>query len=168
MHPRVTLAARRTAAVGGALALTLSLGSSAALAGGPDRVFLPAPDFIELAAGDVCSFPVRIDFLENREYGMTFTSASGAQYMLVDGYLVTRETNLATGRSVVDNVSGPGRFDFNADGTTKITFYGNGLIWWAGHLIRSSGRQTELLDANGQLLWISEHGHIDNLCDSLA
>jgi hypothetical protein len=169
MNPRTTHIGRRLAAFAGAAALTLSIGSTVAVAGGPDRQFLPAPDFFEFAAGEICAFPTRIDILLNQEYGMVFTTAAGAQYMLVDGRLTSRTTNLSTGRSVVDNISGPGRFDFGADGGATTTFLGNALVWYPGHLLRTSGRLVQVTDADGNIVSLSDpRGHVEDLCVSLA
>ena len=168
MEPRVTIIGRAIAAAAGVV-LAISAGVSGAFAHAPDRAFLPAPDVIDFAAGEVCAFPTRIEILENREYGTTFTSHLGATYMLVSGRLVARETNMANGKWSLDNVSGPGRFDFAADGSSATTFYGNALVWYPGHLYRVSGHFVQFADADGNIVSVSDmQGHVEDLCVTLG
>ena len=63
--------------------------TSVSATGKPVREFLPAPEFIEFAPGELCEFGVRIDVLVNQEYGTTFTDDQGMPLRtIVTGRLV--------------------------------------------------------------------------------
>jgi len=109
--------------------LVLAASAAPAVAAQPTREFLPAPEFIEFAAGDLCAFPVRIDVLVNQEYGTTFVDESGQPtHTIVTGRLVLRLVNLDTSTSVVVNASGPGLVEYEGD-NIRVTLRGPSLIF---------------------------------------
>lgn len=85
---------------------------------------------LEFAAGELCPFAVRIEAVENKEIATTFTDKDGnPTRQLITGRLVMRITNLATGASIVRNVSGPGMLTFHADGTLTVVLRGGSLLY---------------------------------------
>jgi hypothetical protein len=109
------------------LMLAASAGSAAAAK--PTREFLPAPEFIQFAAGELCDFPVRIDVLINKEYGTTFFDEFGQPtHTIVAGRLVLRLVNLDTSKSVIVNASGPGLVVYEGD-NIRVTLRGRSLIF---------------------------------------
>lgn len=110
---------------------TLMLVASAAPAAAakPIREFLPAPEFIEFAAGELCDFPVRIDVLINQEYGTTFFDEFGQPtHTIITGRLVLGLVNLDTSKSAVVNASGPGLVVYEGD-NIRVTLRGRSLIF---------------------------------------
>ena len=93
---------------------------------GPTPVPAPSSD---LAAGDVCAFPVHLQFPVNQELAWTYADASGrtvAQY--VQGTLTGVVTRTDTGRSVTRDLSGQGLFTYSSDGSSALTGHGSALV----------------------------------------
>src|SRR5262245_427240 len=81
----------------------------------PDRAFAPADDVLV----DLCEFDVLQHRLVNNEYFTTFFDRDGnVTRSQVNGHLVVELTNLESGKSIVLNASGHGRFVEDADGLT--------------------------------------------------
>ena len=120
---------RRVGTVAILSSLMLIASAAPVAAAGPTREFLPAPEFIEFAAGELCAFPVRIDVLVNKEYGTTFFDAAGQPTRtLVSGRLILRLVNLDTSKSIVVNASGPGLVVYQGD-NIRVTLRGRSLIF---------------------------------------
>jgi hypothetical protein len=120
---------RRVGTVAILSSLMLIASAAPVAAAGPTREFLPAPEFIEFAAGELCAFPVRIDVLVNKEYGTTFFDAAGQPTRtLVSGRLILRLVNLDTSKSIVVNASGPGLVVYEGD-NIRVTLRGRSLIF---------------------------------------
>ena len=152
--------------------MPLALAAPAAAAK-PDREFLPAPDFIDFAAGELCAFPVRINVLINKEYGTTFFDESGLPtHTLVSGRLVLELVNLATSKSVVVNASGPGLVVYEGD-NIRVTLRGRSLIFLpTDHLLYlNTGQVVEFGNGTIQpvvLPVISQIGRRVDFCPILA
>jgi hypothetical protein len=152
---------------------TLMLLASAvpAAAGKPTREFLPAPDSIPFAAGELCAFAVQIDVLVNKEFGTTFFDASGQPTRtIVTGSLVVRVVHVGTPKSIVLNVGGPGLVVYEGD-NIRVTLRGRALIFLpSDHLLYlNTGQVVE----NGSiqpvvLPVISQIGRRVDLCPILA
>jgi hypothetical protein len=143
---------RRILALATAATLALALAAPAA-AVGPTREYLPLPATIDLAAGEGCSFPVRIDVLVNREYGVTFADASGDLLrQLVSGTLIIGLTNVDNDRSITIDISGPAEFVVHADGSSTFTLRGNSMPLDPGGLFRTTGTVVQEYDSDGNLL----------------
>ena len=93
---------------------------------GPTPVPAPSSD---LAAGDVCAFPVHLQFPVNRELSWTYADASGRTVAVyVQGALTGVVTRTDTGRSVTRDLSGQGLFTYAADGSSALTGHGSALV----------------------------------------
>jgi hypothetical protein len=144
-----------------------------AMAAQPTREFLAAPPFIELAAGELCAFPVRIDVLVNQEYGTTFVDAAGnPTHTIVTGRFVLRLVNVDTSTSVVVNASGPGLVVYEGE-NIRVTLRGRSLIFLpSDHLLfLNSGQVVEFGNGTIQpvvLPVISQIGHRVDYCPILA
>jgi hypothetical protein len=162
-----------------ALALLVAL-PGGVLAGKPTRVVIPAEDnedFV-LLAGDACAF----DVLVHTEGGLAFLNFFDADGNFVRQILTVpggsgRQTltNVATGSSVTVNISGPGVFTVNADGTA--TQQGTGPWTWFGPLPRSTtsglflirGKFVITFDVDGNPTSFTHSGPaIVDLCAQLA
>ncbi len=171
-HPR-----QRWRAVLPLALLALLLTPSIALADKPIREALPAPEPIEAAAGEVCAFPVLIEFLESKNKAVTFTDDSGTPLrQIITGRLRARVTNLTTDESLVVNVSGPAFLSFTAEGLATVTLGGRGLlILRAGidvapaGVFLTSGRVVLAIGPAGEVAGIiSQTGQMQDLCAALA
>ena len=149
--------------------------TSVSATGKPVREFLPAPEFIEFAPGELCEFGVRIDVLVNQEYGTTFTDDQGMPLRtIVTGRLVLKLTNLSDpSTSLVVNASGPGLVVYEGD-LIRVTLRGRSLIFLPGDeslLYLNSGQVVE--EGNGTiqpvvLPVISQIGHRVDYCPLLG
>jgi hypothetical protein len=153
--------------------LMLAVLATPAAAAKPTREFLPAPEFIEFAAGELCAFPVRIDVLINKEYGTTFFDAAGQPTRtIVAGRLVLRLVNVDTSKSVVVNASGPGLVVYEGD-NIRVTLRGRSLIFLpSDHLLYlNTGQVVEFGNGTIQpvvLPVISQVGHRVDYCPILV
>jgi hypothetical protein len=97
------------------------LGSAPALAAGnPGRQPSPAPDMTGSWCGDAVG-PILEHAIVNREYLKVYVSADGTERDMVEGFLDTQLTVLATGKTLLVNSSGPGSITFSGDSVTFVT-----------------------------------------------
>ena len=144
---------KRLVVAAGAALLALSAVVPGVMAARPPREYLATPDFIELAAGEACAFPVRIDFIANKEYGLTFSDAAGNFVrQLISGTLIVGLTNTTNGRSVTVDISGPAQAIGNADGGTTFILRGNSLPLVPGRLYTTTGVVVQVLAADGTVV----------------
>jgi hypothetical protein len=148
-------------ALGAALLVAMAAPVAAAK---PDRSFAEAGDIL---VSGFCDFDVVEHPLANNEYFTTFFDRDGnVTRTQVTGRLVLELINLETGRSIVVNASGPGRFVDDADGTTVHTG-GTWILNFAGEFFMLSGRGVFRIDADGETI-VARRGHIVELCPLLA
>lgn len=153
--------------------LMLVASAAPAAAAQPTREFLPAPEFIEFAAGELCDFPVRIDVLINKEYGTTFFDESGQPiHTIVTGRLILGLVNVDTSKAIVVNASGPGLVVYEGD-NIRVTLRGRALIFLpSDHLLYlNTGQVVEFGNGTIQpvvLPVISQTGHRVDYCPILA
>lgn len=129
----------------------------------------------DLAAGDVCPFPVHLEFPVNRQRGWLVKDGSGrtvAEY--VTGALTGVATRTDTGASVTRDLSGRGVTTYAADGSS--TFAGRGAALVGFHtgdrpqhqLLVFAPRGAELVRfaADGTRTLVAGRG--EDLCRTLA
>jgi hypothetical protein len=107
----------------------IASGSAQMARGKPTREAVP-DSFYEfaVAGGQACSFPVTGKAVVNRFATTTFSAdENGDVVQLATGHLVFRFTNVATGRSVDINISGPGKATFHPDGSMTQEAFG---VWY--------------------------------------
>ena len=119
----------------------------------------------------VCSFDVNFAIVVNNEFTITFFDSAGKPVSAItQGRLVVTFSNASSpSHAVTLNISGPGKTTFNADGSQTIVFLGNGVVFFAGDTVLSSGRLVVL--ATDPLLpaqLISASGNQRSLCAMLA
>jgi hypothetical protein len=152
--------------------MVAALAPSPAAADQPVREGLPAAPFTLDAS--ICGFAVDVAFPTNKEFSTTF--ANGKQ--IITGALTATLTNENSGKSIGINISGPGSFVPNGDGTTTFTLSGRSLIFLLpnqigpgtpGRLILTSGPVVFQIDQNGNLTSLSiTSASVQNMCAALA
>jgi hypothetical protein len=158
------------------LAMALvALATTATTASAGDRmpvdngeIFLPGAVF--------CGFDVDINVVENQEFQTITDLPGGSQVTDVTGRFVESYENLATGKTIVRNVSGPTTTTTRPDGTATFVGRGNNrLIFGPGGrrntgepaLVVTSGRATVTITGN-TVTSFSLSGRQENLCATLA
>jgi len=102
--------------------------ASPALARGPRWTFLNfGTHFTEPAV--LCGFTIKGTQLVDKVYLKTLTTTDGSTEVLITGSARIALTNPANGKTITQNVSGPGKIIFNADGSSLDM--GKGIGPWA-------------------------------------
>lgn len=156
----------------------LALAGVAGAAAEPDGYGPWEPTYqgpITAPAGVVCPFtvtaePVREDLRVRYHYD----SAGNVDGYQATGQLIARITNEETGASVVRNLSGPGTVTFNPDGSYDAVVSGDFLVFFLGQdtpshqLLLLSGHTILHGAPTGEKTLVSNSGHVENLCETLA
>jgi hypothetical protein len=96
--------------------------ASPALARGPKWQFQPAEPFTLPAT--FCGFEVQVTAPVDKEYAKILEVADGSMTFLTTGSLQASFTNLETGKTITENVSGPAKVTVQPDGS--LTALGEG------------------------------------------
>jgi hypothetical protein len=134
-----------------------------ALADKPTKVFITAPPPFTLSGS--CSFDVRVEVTQNKEYIKTFTDGK----QIISGRLLVKLTNLDTGKSITVQVNGPAHFNFTTN-PGDYTSTGRSLLFFPGVLVLSRGSVRILFDpVTNELISVTytSNARID-LCAVLA
>jgi hypothetical protein len=108
-------------AAAGALGASVVI-SSSAMADTVTRTPSPVPTF---TVTGVCLFPFQVHPIINNEYTLSFVNQNGVLVkQITTGALVITFTNLGTGKSITENVSGPSVVTFNSDGSVTVVMLG--------------------------------------------
>jgi hypothetical protein len=87
----------------------------------------------DLAAGDVCGFPVHLDFPVNQVVQDTWTNDAGQPvFATASGLLVAHAVNVTTGRGTTVNLDGAGDYSFLPDGSFVLSGGGGVLATMHG------------------------------------
>jgi hypothetical protein len=147
--------------------------AQAVLAAKPGMEPLELPPSLELAAGEACQdFPLLVEFLANRGKTLTFFDNEGnAIRQIGTGTLKIRVTNLAD-ESVAPlqlNISGPIHIALHPDGSATLVFGGRGIsLFPPGTFVLTAGRSVVELDAEGEVISVTNMGFEEDLCVALA
>jgi hypothetical protein len=78
-----------------------------------------------------CDFPVSVEWTDFNQYIVRTTTdpITGATTYQISGHATIRLTNTRTGESVSYNISGPGTFTQNTDGSFSFDSHGPNLFW---------------------------------------
>jgi hypothetical protein len=108
----------------------LCLTASPVLAERPTIEYLDLPSGLSFTLSGVCTFDVFEELLGNKEKIATFTNQNGdITFQLLTGVNKWRFTNVDTGKSIVINGSGPGRF-LVRPGTDIVLAQTGGVSFW--------------------------------------
>jgi hypothetical protein len=168
------LLATSLAMAGAAIAAT----APGALAAGDASPRVPAGNVpFDIPAAD-CGFPIHVGVLDDQEYYVrTITNADGSTTLRVTGYLLESFTNEQTGKTITENMSGPGSITINPDGSDSADVQGNsfgvaspasqqalgvpGVFFTTGHAVAS-------YSSAGNLVSLSVDGPTTNGCALLS
>jgi hypothetical protein len=151
--------------------------ASPAMAGrGDGWQVAPAQPFT--LAASFCGFKVRVTFPVNKEYSKILKTSDGTMTSLVTGSLQVSFTNLETGKTITENVSGPAKFTAHPDGSLAFLGRGRGFgVLTPAHAQRfglpilgvTAGAVTEQVAPDGSTTAISLHGHVAvDVCAALS
>lgn len=152
------------------------LTASPALARGPKwQVFPGAPGTLPAS---FCGFGVGFAPVADKEFFKTLTASDGSTTFLVTGLLTASWTNLETGKTVIENGSGPAKITVNPDGSVIELRKGlNFAILTPAEAARfglptvsvTSGALTESLAPDGTVTSASMQGHVlVDICTALS
>jgi hypothetical protein len=118
------------AVIGSAITLFAFPSALPAANGKPTRVLLTdEQQTFDLPAGVACNFELAGTPIANNETTTTFPAdANGDVREIITGTLKLQLTNVATGKSIVANISGPGTIVFHPDGSGTEELRGNSLV----------------------------------------
>jgi hypothetical protein len=163
-----------------AIAVVAVVAASLALVPAPASAVRPVREPLSLepiVVEDVCSFPVLLEPIVNKEFITTFTDQEGnIVKQLITGRLVTRMTNLRTDESVVVNTSGPGKLTFEGD-TTFLQGRGVWLLFFfpeqlgegdPGLLVIVRGSFLLTIGPDGSQTLSNVRGNVTDVCKLLA
>ncbi len=93
--------------------------ASPALARGPQWQLLSAEPFTLPAS--FCGFEVGVTFPVGKEYLKVLKTSDGSMTFLVTGLATASFTDLGTGKTITENVSGPGKITEFPDGSVTLS-----------------------------------------------
>jgi hypothetical protein len=121
------------------IALEVMAAPPAFAAGAPQRLPLLIPPTGTFSG--LCAFDVNYSVVVNTEYNIVFFDNAGNPIKAItEGRLVVTFTNAANGNHLTLNISGPGTTTFNPDGSQRIVFLGNGVLFTGDDIVYNTGR----------------------------
>lgn len=151
--------------------------ASPALARSPNWQVVPAPPAITLPAL-FCGFEVQITFPGDREFVKILKASDGSMTTLATGSLAMSATNLETGKTITENISGPAKDTLFPDGSVTALEKGrNGLALTPADAARfglptvsvTAGARTVSIAPDGTITSLSLDGHVlVDVCAALS
>ena len=144
---------RRSVRLGlGVFTAALVIAAVASASPGKGAVRVPVGNAPFDLDASVCGFPIHVGVVADKEYVIHDTTlADGTEVVQITGKLFLSFTNVDTGKTIVENVSGPGTETFPPDGSFVFHGLGNGvfifdqssqasigepgLVFWSGKLV---------------------------------
>jgi hypothetical protein len=154
--------------------------ASPALARGPKWQFVPKSP--QTLPAEWCGFEIRVTYPVNREYRKILKASDGSMIILYTGAVVTSFTNLETGKTITENVSGPSKTIVFPDGSFTALEHGRnelnlGPAYAARFGLPIVGVTVGLRSASGtfapdgtvtSVTSLSLHGHAIDVCAALS
>jgi hypothetical protein len=154
--------------------------ASPALARGPKWQFQPKSPHTLPAS--LCGFEIRVTFPVNREFIKVTNASDGSMIILGTGSVIESLTNLETGKTITENVSGPSKTFVSPDGSFTAVEHGRNELTLTPDLAARFGLPTVsvtvgLRSATGtfapdgtvtSITSVSLHGHAIDMCAALS
>jgi hypothetical protein len=118
---------------------------------------------------EFCGFEVRVTPLVNTEYAKILKASDGSMIVLSTGAVIASYTNLETGKTITENISGPAKITFFPDGSyTSLERGRNELNLTPAQAARfglptisvTVGRRSISIAPDGSITSLSLHGHV--------
>jgi hypothetical protein len=126
----------------------------------------------------LCGFEVQVTFPVNREFAKILKASDGSMIVLYTGSVTNSFTNLETGKTITENVSGPSKTIVFPDGSfTALEKGRNELILSPADAARFGlptvsvvvGASTRSVAPDGSYTSVSLHGHVAvDVCAALS
>jgi hypothetical protein len=135
----------------------------------PLREGLPAEPFTLDAS--ICGFPVDVGIVANKEFITTFSSGK----QIITGKLVVELSG--NGKTITEQISGPGFITTDQSGTTTLTLSGTSLVFFfpgdlgpgiPGQLLLTRGPVTLVFPESGTPSFDRTSASVVDLCAVLA
>jgi hypothetical protein len=127
---------------------------------------------MEFTYSGACDFDILIQPTAiNNEYTLSFVNENGVLVkQITTGALIETLTNAETGQSITVNVSGPGIFTYNSDGSMTIVLVGPdfAVLGIGNSSAIGSGRTVINVSASGQATIVSQVGSYQSVCPLLS
>ena len=146
--------------------------ASPAFARGPKWQFNQAEPFTLLAA--LCGFKILVTPVADKNYTKVLKASDGSMTFLTTGTLKVSYTNLETGKTIAENVSGPSKVTAFPDGSALVAGKGlTGIFLSPADAKRFrlpgvseiAGALTLKIAPDGTIASLSLHGHVlVNVC----
>ena len=138
--------------------------------------FVPAQPFTLPAI--FCGFKIRVSFPVNKEYAKVLKTSDGSVTTLTTGALKASFTNLNTGKTITENLSGPAKVTVSANGTLTFRQKGHTGFTLLPAIAKRfglptaavvAGSLTTVVAPNGRTRSMTLHGHVlVNICKALS
>jgi hypothetical protein len=127
---------------------------------------------------EFCGFDIGVSFPVNDQYSKLLKTSDGSVATLATGSLRVSLTNLETGKTITENISGPSKTTVSSDGSAVIAF--KGLTAFAIEPAQAeqfglpnvsviAGGLTVSVDPEGTFTSVSLQGHVlVDLCAALS
>jgi hypothetical protein len=126
-----------------------------------------------------CGFKVRVTFPVNKEFTKILKTADGSMTFLFTGAVTASFTNLQTGKTITENMNGPGKATIGSDGSiTEVHTGRNGPFFLTPADAKrfglptvsvTAGRLAFSVAADGTITSLSLNGHVlVDVCAALS
>jgi hypothetical protein len=125
-----------------------------------------------------CGFEVGVTFPVDQTFAKILKAADGSMTFLSTGSLRASLTNLDTGKTITENVSGPAKFTVHPDGSATLLGRGHGLSILVPDVAARfglppvavvAGAGTVEIAPDGTVTSVSLHGHVlVDVCAALS
>ena len=125
-----------------------------------------------------CGFKVRLTATVNKEFLKVLKTQDGSMTLLITGSGKSTITNLSTGKTITENVSGPSKTTVSADGSFVFAGKGHFIIFLAPADAQrfglptvsvTAGALTGSVAADGSITSLSLRGHVlVDVCAALS
>jgi len=126
----------------------------------------------------LCGFKIRAVPTVNKEFAKVLKASDGSMTLVITGSFKASFTNLSTGKTITENLSGPGKVTVHADGSITAVTHGHSVVF----LVPADAKRFGLPGVSvttgalrfsetpsGAIISLSLHGHVlVNVCAALS